>query len=175
MPQPRLKFEPPVFTFRVRILGGGIPPAPPSDAWREIECPGSLTLGDLAGTILRAFEFDDDHLWSFYLSGKAWDARTEYALIANSGLFGKRPPKLAGKHKLRDIPLPKKEFLFLFDYGDEWHFGVTLTQTSDTLTSGGRYPRVVASQGNPPPQYPDFDDEDWDDEDELAEELDEDQ
>ncbi len=170
MPQRCPKLEPQTFTFRVRILGGGIPPALPSDAWREIECPGSLTLEDLAREILHAFEFDNDHLWSFYLSGKPWDPRTEYALIADSGLLGKRPPKLAGKHKLRDIPLPKKEFLFLFDYGDEWHFGVTLTRTSGTLTLEVSYPRIVASQGDPPPQYP-FEDEDWDDEDELDEET----
>lgn len=41
-----------------------------------------------------------------------------------------------------------------------------LTRTSGTLTLEVSYPRIVASQRDPPPQYP-FEDEDWDDEDEL--------
>jgi hypothetical protein len=34
----------------------------------------------------------------------------------------------------------KKEFLFLFDYGDEWHFGVKLVRQSPTVETGVRYP-----------------------------------
>jgi hypothetical protein len=56
------------------------------------------------------------------------------------------------------------EVLFLFDYGDEWHFGVKLLKASDATTPGAAYPRVVASAGVAPPQYPDLE-EDWDDED----------
>lgn len=56
---------------------------------------------------------------------------------------------------------------FLFDYGDEWRFRV------DVLALGEReprkrYPRMVASVGKAPPQYPDPDedfDEDFDEED----------
>ena len=73
------------------------------------------------------------------------------------------------------MPLPgaagKKEFLFLFDYGDEWHFGVTLLHTSEALTPGATYPRVVASAGEAPPQYPDLE-EDWNNDDADAEDDD---
>jgi len=77
---------------------------------------------------------------------------------------------------IRAVPFPgktgKKEFLFLFDYGDEWHFGVKLLGTSEKKTPRARYPRVTAKRGKAPPQYPswdDEDDEDWD-EDEEGEE-----
>jgi hypothetical protein len=64
----------------------------------------------------------------------------------------------------------KKEFLFLFDYGDEWHFGVKLVRLSPTVEPGVRYPRVIAQAGEAPPQYPDLEDEAEDDE-EGAEDL----
>jgi hypothetical protein len=38
----------------------------------------------------------------------------------------------------------KKAFLFLFDYEDEWHFGVKLVRQSPNAEPGARYPRVVA-------------------------------
>ena len=61
------------------------------------------------------------------------------------------------------MPLPgatgKKEFLSLFDYGDEWHFGVKLRRLTEQVKPGAQYPRVVARQGDAPPQYPDFEDD----------------
>ncbi len=169
MPQPRRKLEPPIYAFHVRIAGGLYASEDMADITRDIEIAGSQTLTDLARAILAAYEFDEDHLWSFFLSGKPWDRKTEYALIAEPGLPGERPPRLAGKHTLRDVTLPRHEFIFLFDYGDEWMFGVKLTGTSKELETKARYPRVVASQGDAPPQYPDLDEEDWDDDEEFDE------
>lgn len=76
-----------------------------------------------------------------------------------------------GTH-IRDVPFPgktgKQEFLFLYDYGDEWHFGVKLLGTKDAIEPGTTYPRIVASQGESPLQYPMA--EEWDEEDEEDEE-----
>jgi hypothetical protein len=55
-----------------------------------------------------------------------------------------------------------REVLFLFDYGDEWHFGVKLVRAGE-VEPGTRYPRVVAGQGEAPPQYSEAE-EDWDEE-----------
>ena len=73
--------EPPIFTFRVRMLGcaAGYAPENATEIQREIEIAANNTLGDLGFAILDAYDFDNDHLWSFYLSGKAWDKETEYA------------------------------------------------------------------------------------------------
>ena len=64
---------------------------------------------------------------------------------------------------IREVPFPgktgKKEFLFLFDYGDEWRFGVKLLDAKGMLTPGAEYPRVTASRGDAPEQYPPWDDE----------------
>ena len=63
-----------------------------------------------------------------------------------------------------------KEFLFLFDYGDEWHFGVKLRRVSTRVEPGAQYPRLAASQGEAPPQYPNAED-DWDDEEDEEEDV----
>jgi hypothetical protein len=290
MPSPRFTPEPPIYTFRVRILGCGMGYAPENatEIQREIEIASNHTLGDLGFAILKAFNFDSDHLFSFFLSGRAWDKKTEYAFHAYDDAFENMaeefpegsemrkvaelaedpnidptaplPPeidqdKLRGEIVdlfraavtdapvadraaleefaqlvattpdfdpammsdalqqllvgappdpsdvpmlfpgldpgnlpdlfafddeeapdvdeilIRDVPFPgktgRKEFLFLFDYGDEWEFGVKLLGTSDRKTPRARYPRVTAKRGKAPPQYPswdDEDDEDWDEE-----------
>ena len=149
----------PTYVFRVRILGGFYAPAGAASTWREVELAGDQTLADLGESIPAAFGFDDDHLWSFFLSGKPWDRASEYARLPD-------PPAGGRKRGADDLPVAqapaRKEFLFLFDYGDEWHFGVRLARTGE-VEPGARYPRVVASHGQAPPQYPDLDDEDdWD-------------
>jgi hypothetical protein len=147
---------PATYTFRVRILGGVYAPTDGRQIWRELELTGEHTLGDLGEAIPLAFGFDDPHLWSFFLSGKPWDRTSEYPLPGDDP-FG--DPKQAAQ----DLPIPQvpadKEFLFLFDYGDEWHFGVKLIGTGQPTRPGARYPRLVATHGNAPPQYPAIDDE----------------
>lgn len=171
MPGKRTSPEPPIYTFRVRILGSYVVPIEKSAVFREIEVAANQSLADLGMAIPLAFDFDDPHLWSFFLSGKAWDEHSEYAMLNEPSMFDREPPPAAGDIQIRDVPFPgvrgKQEFLFLFDYGDEWHFGVKLLRTSETLEPGARYPRVVASSGEAPPQYPDEEDDwdEWDEED----------
>jgi hypothetical protein len=154
----RLHAPIPSYVFRVRILGGfSAPPGAPS-IWREVELAADQTLAELGERIPAAFGFDDDHLWSFFLSGTPWDRASEYARLPDPPNGGHE--RGADGLRVGDAPA-KKEFLFLFDYGDEWHFGVKLVRTGQ-VERGARYPRVVASQGQAPPQYPDVDDEDWD-------------
>jgi hypothetical protein len=147
---------PATYTFRIRILGGFYAPPGARWIWRELELTANQTLADLGDAIPLAFGFDDPHLWSFFLSGKPWDRNSEYALLADDP-FG--DPKQAA----HDLPVSKapadKEFLFLFDYGDEWHFGVKLVGTGQQTRPGARYPRLVATDGQAPQQYPEIDDE----------------
>ncbi|HSO51268.1 MAG TPA: plasmid pRiA4b ORF-3 family protein [Actinomycetes bacterium] len=144
------------YVFRVRILGGFYAPPGGRGIWRELELAVDQTLAELGECILAAFGFEDDHLWSFFLSGRPWDRASEYARLPD-------PPVGDRKRGVRvGAAPPREEFLFLFDYGDEWHFGVRLVRTGE-VEPGARYPRVVASQGQAPPQYLDLDEEDdWD-------------
>ncbi len=153
--------EPPLYTFRVRLPGAGARRG--QGVWRELELAANQTLADLGEAIPLVFGFTDEHLWSFFLSGKAWDRTTEYALQPTAGLFGEAPPPAAGRTPLREVPFPgaagRGEFLYLFDYGDEWRFRVKLVRVTPTLTPGERYPRLVATHGDAPPQYEAFEDD----------------
>lgn len=156
--------EPPIYTFLIRLKGD--PDASP--VWREVEVAANQTLPDLGEAIARAFDFTDPHLWSSFLSGKAWDAATEYACQGRADPFVGPRAVAAGRVRIDQVPFPgksgQKEFLFLFDYDDAWHFGVKLVCTSDAVTPGATYPRSVANAGAAPLQYLDVGD-DWDDED----------
>jgi Plasmid pRiA4b ORF-3-like protein len=168
----RSRLEPPIYTFRVRIRGGYYAPPEATTVWRDIEIAANQTLADLGDVIPLAFDFDDPHLWSFFLSGKAWDRATQYALRSDFDPMGEPDSRAADLVQIRDVPFPgvtgKKEFLFLFDYGDEWHFGVKLRRLNDRVERGAPYPRVVAEQGKAPPQYPHVEEDDWDEADDES-------
>ena len=90
--------------------------------WRDITIAADQTLEDLGLCIIEAFDFDNDHLSSFFLSGKAWDPETEYKMqpgdddSAPDMLFTDAfrsipdmpdvPRPLATEVRLRDLPLP---------------------------------------------------------------------
>lgn len=69
-------------------------------------------------------DFYDDHLYSFFMSGKEWDSSTEYA----------GPPKYQSDRglnptniQLKKIHLGyKQRFLYLYDYGDCNKYTVTI-------------------------------------------------
>jgi hypothetical protein len=131
------------YSFRVRILGGLYAPPGARRIWRELELTADQNLADLGDAIPLAFGFDDLHLWSFFLSGKPWDRTSEYALWADDP-FGD-PKQAAGDLPISQAPADK-EFLFLFDDGDEWHFGVKLIGTGQPPQPGAlpptrRHPR----------------------------------
>ena len=62
----------------------------------------------------------------------------------------------ARRVRIRDVPFAgatvKKEFLFLFDFGDEWHFRLMVRRVSERAEHGAQYPRVEASHGEAPSQ-----------------------
>ena len=55
------------YTFHVSIPGTG-------RVWRKIETPVDQTLEALHFAIQGAYERDADHLYSFFMRGRAWDA-----------------------------------------------------------------------------------------------------
>jgi hypothetical protein len=138
--------------FRVRIAGFCAPGYGPS-VWREVELSADQSLAELGEAIPPAFGFEDDHLWSFFLSGKPGERASEYAGPPDSfdSTVG-RQERRADELRVDGAPT-KAEFLFLFDYGEAWHFGVKLVRTGE-VEPGARYPRVVPSQGTAPPPVP---------------------
>jgi len=62
-----------IMTFRVSF-----PNRP--DIWRRVQLDAGQTLADLHAAILQSFSWESEHLYAFFLSGKAWDPLTEYGL-----------------------------------------------------------------------------------------------
>jgi hypothetical protein len=133
--------------------------------YREIEIEGSKSLYRLAQAIVSAFGFNFDHAFGFYSGLKpATMMRTSprYELFAD---MGDADPGVLSVKKTKvgeAFPDIGHTLLFLFDYGDDWLFRVKLEKTAKKIATV-RYPRVVASHGEAPAQYPDPDD--FDDED----------
>lgn len=123
------------------------------DVWRTIEVRENQTLHQLHRAIQRAFNWDDDHLYSFFLSGEAWDRTTEYA--SPEAGHGRNAGVRLGSLELRQ----GQRFLYLFDYGDELHHDVKVLSITDR-PDAGRYPRVLEEHGDAPPEYPALE-EDW--------------
>jgi hypothetical protein len=190
--------------------------------WRKIEMRADQTLEELHLAIQAAYDWDADHLYSFFMSGKAWDESTEYRLPegytpwgdpvddeedeeedveltpeereqALRTLFGggegmtvaemeasveefwteyleeeaASGPGNVQTTTIEDLDLkPEQEFMYLFDYGDEWRFKVQVHVASEDADPDAAYPRLAESVGEAPPQYPEWDEEeDWEDED----------
>lgn len=143
------------YIFRVRLDGvRGVS--------RTIEIEGQQTLDELHQAILDAFEWDDPHLYSFFMSNKWGDRANEYAhpyMLEEP--FGHEPqPKDASRAKIGKLPLMlHQQFMFFFDYGDAHEFSVRLIKINEDAPKGS-YPRVITSKGEAPPQYPPREDED---------------
>ncbi len=246
------------YTFHVSLPGTG-------RTWRKLELSAEQTLEDLHFAIQDAFDWDADHMYSFFMSGKAWDASTEYqgpeyALeddwtfeeddeegedeagdaaeggfaaatrrVAND-LSGELPDDMpstpeerqafldniksmssAEQAQLadalqRELGLPSfltdalfsmlrtvddaemlgplfgdgegldvgepgagwnttlesldlhkgRQFMYLFDYGDEWRFKVKVSAINPNAPDDREYPFLVESVGDAPLQYPDW-------------------
>src|SRR5712671_493829 len=100
--------------------------------FREIEIEPSKSLYNLAEAIVAAFGFDFDHAFGFY-SGLTWTtmmrAHPRYELFFD---MGEADPGVASVKKTKiaqAFPAIGHTMLFLFDYGDDWHFRVSLRGT----------------------------------------------
>jgi hypothetical protein len=121
---------------------------PEREVWRRIEMRGDQTLHDFHNAIQDAFEWDDDHLYAFYLSGKAWDEDTAYERPFTEG-------RSAGSVRLEHLPLhARQRFLYIFDFGDEWRHTIKVEAiVPGGVESGQRYPRFTERHGDAIPQY----------------------
>lgn len=135
------------FTFRASLVGW-------PGVSRTIAVRSDQTLEHLHNALQAAFEWDDDHLYSFWLSGKFWDrAESEYSTPGWC-----RQGQRSAHTRLERVGLAVGQKLaYIFDFGDEWRVRLTLSKVGPA--DDGTYPRVVASRGEAPPQYPDYEDE----------------
>jgi hypothetical protein len=120
--------------------------------FRILAMAEEFTLYGLAEAIVDSFDFDFDHVFGFYDNIKKWpNSKEGYELFADIGEESKFKG-VKGTRVNKVFDKVKKKMLFLFDYGDEWHFIVEL-KGIELAQEGEEYPFVVESVGDAPPQY----------------------
>jgi hypothetical protein len=119
----------------------------------KVAVAGHEHLTALHDGIQQAFNWENDHLYSFWLDGRFWgDAATERVIPG--------APDTEGKSA--DVPVDElrlkigAEIAHVFDYGDEWRLRLTLRER---INGPDVIPRVSDRRGTAPHQYPPLDDE----------------
>lgn len=114
LPRNRQKFIDGVYTFKVSLSKG---------IRRTVVLSAIHTMEDLHAIILRAFQFEDDHLYSFFMDGQKW---SRDCIASPNDDFGHAD---ASQIQIGAVGLMlKQDFLYVFDYGDEWTFTVEVDQ-----------------------------------------------
>jgi len=132
------------------------------EIWRKIEVLGENNLYDLHLIIQEAFDWDNDHMFSFFLSKKVWDRENEYKGDPLGGyeptkmlqFWGEEKSKPAKKVKICDLKLRRgKIFKYLFDYGDEIIHTIKVLDIYDATCEKNKYPKIIEKLGEAPGQY----------------------
>ncbi|MEW6079509.1 MAG: plasmid pRiA4b ORF-3 family protein [Thermodesulfobacteriota bacterium] len=156
-----------IYQFRVSIIG--IP-----NLYRIIEASENCTFDDLHTAIFQAFDRYDHHLYSFFITRKdTQDRRSIYDApeithpMAIEDILGSgKRKKSTANTKIGDVGLNEKDvFHYWFDFGDDWWHRIKVQNISETK-SGKKHMALIKAVGESPPQYPNYDDEDYEEEDE---------
>jgi len=138
-----------IWTLQIKLLSGRWA----SEPWAAtIALDASSTLADLHYIIQQAVDFDDDHLYGFFVARTAWSRdRVRY-----DDEDGWESDALFTTTLERLFPLPKARKLFyLFDYGDNWIFQISRTRNKPFEAEPGvDYPCLISEIGEQPQQYP---------------------
>lgn len=134
---PGVGFQDGVYVFQVAL---------DKQIWRRIAIPATLTLDDLCGAILDAYEFDRIHLYEFiYRSRFGLDERvrdSEYA----EGLD-------TSDVRVGDLPLlVGSSMVFHYDFLDDWFFTILLERI-DPPDATVTQPAIFEKHGAAPEQY----------------------
>lgn len=125
------------YLFKVSVSPG---------VWRKIQLSHLHTLLDLHEAIQDAFDFDDDHLYSFFMDAKRYSRNAYESPNCENGPY-------VNEVTIGDLELYEgQRILYLFDYGDSWEFDIVL----EKIDSNGPLPlnpKIVEKKGKAPEQY----------------------
>ena len=118
--------------------------------WLRIAIPANYSLDSLASIILNSLKFDHDHLYHFSYKDRFGALR-----MINHPYMDEGP--WASEVMVGGVPLRVgQRMTYLYDFGDNWEFDVTLEQVAPDSAVGK--PVLLEMHGNPPEQYPRWDD-----------------
>lgn len=133
------------------------------DVRRNIRLPGSKSLYNFAKVITKTFGFCFDHCFGYYDNFQRYhDSEKAYEFFVDIGEEPLRPgTKGVKKTQICQVfQNPGDKMLFLFDYGDGWHFAVELKEVK-YIDKWNLDPVILESIGEAPMQYPPCEEEKW--------------
>lgn len=104
------------------------------------------TLCDIHDYLQNALEWDNDHMYSFFLDNKFWNRKTEYS--ANPMGEGSADICLGNLNLIE-----KQKIAYVFDYGDENRFELFLEKIELRDHLGDLKVGVINEKGKAPEQY----------------------
>ncbi len=124
------------------------------EVYRNIDICGRDTLDQLCAVILDSFGFMDEHLYEFCMDNKMY---SEYSYQSSS-----RGGQSSTSVKIDRLGLEKgQKFSLHYDFGDDWMFTIRVMK----ITEAGAYHKaVVIKEKGIARQYPEYDEEEWEDE-----------
>jgi hypothetical protein len=153
-----------LYTLQVFIIWGPINEEfAGQEISRTIQIEGSQTLETLHHAIFEAFDREDEHMYEFNLGEGPDDTSALYVLPAISSSLGYDESALGLVTTTTIDALGLKvdrAFGYRFDFGDDWLHQINVVAI-DEVPASGRYPKITGRVGDSPPQYPDFDDDDF--------------
>lgn len=132
--------------------------------YRIIAMDAQSTLEDLHDAIQAIYKFDDDHLYAFFMDNVAWSQSGDAYYDPRGEMDDQKPAYL---FKLGELGLYlQKAFLYVFDFGDNWQFHITVEAIEATTSKTKNGYRLIETKGKAPAQY------DWEDDEEEEDEED---
>ena len=142
-----------IWTLRVKL------PRVQTECVRVIEIKSSATFLELHEAIQDAVNFDNDHLFEFFIGRNPGNRAYTIGGEPNWDTFD--PVRTYRNVLISNVwPLPTgMNAYYLFDFGDNWLFQINKTRHKDKLIQSEIvYPRVIEARGKNPEQYPDWED-----------------
>jgi hypothetical protein len=127
--------------------------------YRTIALRSTDTMQDLYLAIQNAIQWGSDHLYSFFLYGNRGEDRDLHMVGRWEYEHGESDNQPAHLWQIGMLGFTLKHtFHYLFDYGDMHEFEIDVVGIEEQADPGD-YPRIVASRGEAPEQYPTWEDE----------------
>ena len=119
---------------------------------RLIAINGDSSLDDLHEYIQDLFEFDNDHLYGFFLNNVPYSHVDSYY----------SPYDEQENHADKKLIylcnfFIGMKFLYIFDFGDDWRFQLQVKDIRNKMLDEDSFPYLISQRGKPPEQYPDDD------------------
>ncbi len=133
---PQRKFRAGKYKFKISL----------EKTWRIVALDGEKTLEELADLILLLYEFDHDHMYSFYTTDRFGNTVEMHHPSSNTEPF-------CDEIQIGMLPIEKGSSIrFEYDFGFGWGFGVTLMEIDENDVKPAE-PEIIKIHGKSPEQY----------------------